>query len=143
MQLSSPCTREMPSATERTVPTSARSAPPSSMPSMRCLRMLVISSGLIFSSAMTRDVSLRRSRDLLSKLFQARAHARVHYEVADLQDQPAEHVGVDLGVELDRTTGLLLDLPADLLLDVLVELDRARDRHWQELVLLGPPAIEL
>ena len=35
------------SATDRTVPTSERSAPPSSMPSMRSLRMLVISSGLI------------------------------------------------------------------------------------------------
>ena len=48
MQLSSPCTRAMPSAIDSTVPTSERSAPPSSMPSIRSLRMEVISSGLIF-----------------------------------------------------------------------------------------------
>ncbi len=47
MQLSRPCTREMPSAIDSTVPTSDMSAPPSSSPSMRDLRMLVISSGLI------------------------------------------------------------------------------------------------
>jgi hypothetical protein len=47
MQFSSPWTREMPSAIDSTVPTSDRSAPPSSSPSMRALRMLVISSGLI------------------------------------------------------------------------------------------------
>ena len=47
MQLSSPWTRAMPSATESTVPTSERSAVPSSSPWMRDLRMEVISSGLI------------------------------------------------------------------------------------------------
>ena len=39
--------RAMPSATESTVPTSVRSACPASSPSMRLLRMDVISSGLI------------------------------------------------------------------------------------------------
>ncbi len=39
--------RAMPSATDRTVPTSVRSAWPASRPSMRLLRMDVISSGLI------------------------------------------------------------------------------------------------
>ena len=47
MQFSSPCRRAMPSLTERTVPTSVSSASPSSSPSMRLLRMEVISSGLI------------------------------------------------------------------------------------------------
>ena len=40
----------MPSATERTVPTSVSSAVPLSSPSMRLFRMLVISSGLICMS---------------------------------------------------------------------------------------------
>jgi hypothetical protein len=47
MAFSSPCTRAMPSPMERTVPTSVSSALPSSRPSMRFLRMSVISSGLI------------------------------------------------------------------------------------------------
>ena len=47
MQFSSPCTRAMPSATDSTVPTSARSAPATSSPSMRLFKMFVISSGLI------------------------------------------------------------------------------------------------
>ena len=47
MAFSSPWMREMPSPTERTVPTSVSSACPLSSPSMRSLRMLVISSGLI------------------------------------------------------------------------------------------------
>src|ERR671914_620811 len=54
MTLSRPCTREMPSATDSTVPTSDRSAPPSSRPWMRSLRMLVISSGLICMSLLKR-----------------------------------------------------------------------------------------
>src|SRR5436305_8788510 len=83
------------------------------------------------------------SGDLLAKFFEARANARVHHEVADLEDQAAEHVGIDLRVELDVAPGLFLDLLADVLLEVLVELDRARDRDGQELVLLGPQAVEL
>ena len=51
MQFSRPWMRAMPSATDRTVPTSVRSAWPSSRPSMRLLRMDVISSGLIFKMA--------------------------------------------------------------------------------------------
>ncbi len=50
MQFSSPCTRAMPSATDSTVPTSARSAPATSSPSMRLFKMFVISSGLICMS---------------------------------------------------------------------------------------------
>ena len=47
MAFSRPWMRAMPSATDRTVPTSVRSAWPASRPSMRLLRMDVISSGLI------------------------------------------------------------------------------------------------
>src|SRR6476646_9645445 len=47
MQLSSPWMRAMPSATDRTVPTSVRSADSLSSPSIRSRRMLAISSGLI------------------------------------------------------------------------------------------------
>ncbi len=47
MQFSSPWMRQMPSATDSTVPTSVRSAPDWSRPSMRFLRIEVISSGLI------------------------------------------------------------------------------------------------
>ena len=47
MQFSRPWMRAMPSATDSTVPTSVRSAPPVSRPSMRLFRMVVISSGLI------------------------------------------------------------------------------------------------
>src|SRR5215218_1679792 len=47
MQFSSPWMRAMPSATDSTVPTSVRSAPPVSRPSMRVFRIEVISSGLI------------------------------------------------------------------------------------------------
>ncbi len=47
MQFSSPWMRAMPSATDSTVPTSVRSAPPVSRPSMRDFRIEVISSGLI------------------------------------------------------------------------------------------------
>ena len=50
MQFSRPCNRAMPSATDSTVPTSVSSAVPLSSPSMRLLRMLVISSGLICMS---------------------------------------------------------------------------------------------
>ena len=50
MQFSRPCRRAMPSATDSTVPTSVSSAAPLSSPSMRLLRMLVISSGLICMS---------------------------------------------------------------------------------------------
>ena len=50
MQFSRPCRRAMPSATDSTVPTSVSSALPPSSPSMRLLRMLVISSGLICMS---------------------------------------------------------------------------------------------
>ena len=50
---SRPWMRAMPSPIERTVPTSVSSALPASSPSMRDLRMLVISSGLICMSCLS------------------------------------------------------------------------------------------
>src|SRR4051812_27133112 len=100
----------MPSATDSTVPTSDRSAPPSSSPWMRSLRMLVISSGLIC----TGKVSLGRLGDLLSKLFQSVAHGRVQDHVPDAHHQTPEHLGVDVRGQLHGPAGLLLDALADL-----------------------------
>src|SRR3954465_8094889 len=148
MQLSRPCTREMPSATERTVPTSDRSAPaPSSRPWIRSLRMLVISSGLICiskESSFTWAVRpLRGLGDLLANLIQPAADARVHDHVADPHDEAPQHVGVHLRGQLDLAAGLLLDSVADLLHELLVEVDRARHVHRQQLLLLAPGRVEL
>src|SRR4051812_33635779 len=142
-QLSRPCTRAMPSAIERTVPTSDRSAPPSSRPSILALRMLVISSGLIFMSA----IGLRRSSlgglgHLLPKSFQSGADRSVHHHVSDPHHQAADHVRVDLRGQVHLATRLLLDLPADLLHDVLVELHRARHGHRQQLSLFSVESVE-
>src|SRR6185312_9457069 len=138
MTLSRPWTREMPSATDRTVPTSERSAPPSSSPWMRSLRMLVISSGLICTF---RD-SLGRLGDLLSKLFESVADGGVENHVAYPHHQPAEDVGVDVRGKVHPAPGLLLDAPADLLDQARVELRRAGHRDRQQLVLLCPAPVE-
>src|SRR3954454_10702963 len=163
-QLSSPCTRAMPSAIDSTVPTSERSAPPSSSPSILCLRMLVISSGLIFMSAMSPWIPPKRCcraarlvvvssslsarqlsglGHLLPKSLQAGADRPVHDLVPDPQHEAAEQVRVDLGRELDLAVRLVLDLLADVLHEVLVELDRARDRHREQLALLGVEVVEV
>src|SRR5204863_408331 len=82
-----------PSPIERTVPTSDRSAPRSSSPSIRLLRMLVISSGLIF---IRRSLSLSSGRSHLSSQFlQAAPDRPVHDHVPDLDCEPADHVGID------------------------------------------------
>src|SRR3954468_10977800 len=135
-QLSRPCTRAMPSAIESTVPTSDRSAPPSSSPSILCLRMLVISSGLIFMSAMSQGSPLGGLGHLLPKSLQTGADRPVHHDVADPQHEAAEHVRGDLRGEVDLSIRLVLDLLADVLDEVLVELDRARDRDREQLPLL-------
>src|SRR4051812_2271134 len=142
-QLSSPCTRAMPSAIDRTVPTSDRSAPPSSRPSILALRMLVISSGLIFMSA----IGLRRSSlgglgHLLPKSFQPGADRPVHHHVSDPHHEAADHVRVDLRGQVHLASRLLLDLLPDLLHDALVELDRARHGHRQQLPLLSVERVE-
>src|ERR671914_147168 len=151
MTLSSPCTREMPSATDSTVPTSDRSAPPSSRPWMRSLRMLVISSGLICMSLLIMSVRTRPSRvlrlgsgsrHLLAKLFESVAHRGVEHHVADPHLQAAQHVRVHLRGQLHAPAGLLLDAPAYVLHEALVEVDRARHGHRQQLVLLGPHTVE-
>src|SRR3954454_19285256 len=142
-QLSSPCTRAMPSAIESTVPTSDRSAPPSSRPSILCLRMLVISSGLIFMSAISLKSPLGGLGHLLPKSLQAGADRPVQHLVADPQHEAAEHVRVDLRRELDLAVSLLLDLLADVLDEALVEFDGARDRDREQLALLRIELVEV
>ena len=102
MQFSRPCRRAMPSPTESTVPTSARSASPSSSPSMRLLRMEVISSGLICSGIESLAVGRwRRGRQALATCLR-RFSSRLRIDasrmrVADAEDDAAEDVRVDLG----------------------------------------------
>src|SRR3954468_11221304 len=141
-QLSRPCTRAMPSAIDRTVPTSDRTAPPSSSPSILDLRMLVISSGLIFMSAMSSESPLGGLGHLLPKSFQSGADRSVHHHVSDPHHQAADHVWVDLRGQVHLATGLLLDLPADLLDQLLVELHGARDRDRQQLALFSVESVE-
>src|SRR3954453_934661 len=152
MTLSSPWTREMPSATDSTVPTSEGSAPPSSSPWMRSLRMLVISSGLICTfrgsyrflahPAKPGASGLRRLGDLLSKLFESVADGGVEDHVAPPHHQPAEYVGVDVRGQVHPAPGLLLDAPADLLDQARVELRGAGHRDRQQLVLLCPGPVK-
>src|SRR5437763_2237496 len=140
MQFSSPWMRAMPSATDSTVPTSVRSAPPVSRPSMRDFRIEVISSGLI---CMTGSVAPwkrggLRLRDVLAKLVEAVLDRGVEDRVADAQDDAPEDPGVDLARQLDALTGLLPDPLADRLHRRLVEVDRAGHLDGQQLVLLIP-----
>src|SRR5262249_18064191 len=88
MQLSSPCTRAIPSAMERTVPTSERSASDSSSPSMRLLRMLVISSGLICIAR--ESAFLGGAGHLPPESFETVADARVEHHVADAYHESAD-----------------------------------------------------
>ena len=112
MTLSRPWTREMPSATDSTVPTSERSAPPSSRPSMRSLRMLVISSGLICTCGSL----LRRPWRLAFEVCSSRLRTRrVEHHVPDAHHQAPEHVGVHVRAQLHPPAGLLLDALADVL----------------------------
>src|SRR5579875_815450 len=159
MQFSRPWTRAMPSATDSTVPTSARSALVVSRPSMRLLRIEVISSGLIcmFVTAPWPILVQRKLRCVLgrvgamalrlrhfpAKLFEARTDGRVHDEVADPQDDPTEDLRVDLARELDLVAGLLADPLAEALDRLLIELDRAGDGHRQQLVALVVERLEV
>src|SRR5215207_4990478 len=149
MQFSRPWMRAMPSPTERTVPTSVSSADPSSSPSMRLLRMEVISSGLICMGCLSVSLggSLRASGgalgDLLSQALEAVADGRVEDLVADAQDDTAEDLGLDAGGELDLLAGLLADAVADALHGPLVELDRRGDLDREDLVLALPHRVVL
>src|SRR5512139_4109336 len=156
MQLSRPCTRAIPSATESTVPTSERSALPVSRPSIRCRRIEEISSGLISMLVRVslllrnslearfsrRGSPLRRLRDLPAQLLEPVEDARVEDHVAHLQLQAADDRGVDLALQLDRLPGLTLDLGADGLDHGAVELDGAGHGDAEALVLLRPELVE-
>src|SRR5215211_122714 len=144
MQFSRPWMRAMPSATDRTVPTSVRSAWPASRPSMRLLRMDVISSGLICMSGFRwlLDVSRRLGPDdLLAKGVQAVADRGVEHLVADADDDAADDVRLDLGRELDLAAGLLGDPVADVAHGALVELDRGRDLDRKQPVVALPKVV--
>src|ERR1700741_5283910 len=149
LQFSRPWMRAMPSATDRTVPTSVRSAWPASGPPMWLLRMDVISSGLIcnltpFALPVLASSHLRatlRFGDLSSQLFKAVAHGGVEHGVADLDHDPAQDVGVHARGEIVLPAGLLGDAVAERLDRRLVELDRGGDLHRQPLVLLFPPRV--
>ena len=69
-QFSSPWMRAIPSPIDSTVPTSVSSAPPASRPSMRDLRMLVISSGLICMVFLS-SPWIRRAPKRVRPLFEA------------------------------------------------------------------------
>ena len=57
-------------------------------------------------------------------------------------DDAAQHVGVDLAGEFDLLTGLVLDALADVLDQVLVQIDGRGHRDRQPLVLLAPQVVE-
>src|SRR3954469_6856333 len=141
MQLSTPWMRAIPSPISSTVPTSERSAESVSRPSIRSRRMLAISSGLI---SMLRLIPfLRRRRDAFSQFLEPVANARIQDHVAHLHHQSTEDVGIHAALELDRVPRLLLDLGADPLGDLGIELDGARHRDAKPLVLLCPERVEL
>src|SRR3954451_24315004 len=142
---SRPWTRAMPSPTDRTVPTSVSSAEPASSPSIRLLRMEVISSGLIFMEVVSAPSCSRHqsgaASDVLSQVVEAVADRGVEDRVADAQDDAAEDVGVHARGELDLLTGVLGDAVADLLDDLVVELGGGRDLDGKHLVLALPQPV--
>src|ERR1044072_1522217 len=147
MAFSRPWTRAMPSPTDRTVPTSVSSAEPASSPSMRLLRMEVISSGLIFMEVVSAPWCSRHQSgaagDVLSQVVEAIADRGVEDRVADAQDDAAEDVRVDVGRQLDLLAGVLRDAVADLLDGGLVERRGGRELDGQDLVLLLPQSVEV
>src|SRR3954468_7654124 len=143
-QFSRPWRRAMPSLTLRTVPTSVRSASPTSRPSMRCLRIEVISSGLICIKVLGRwALGALGPGQLASHLFEAVPDTGIEDAVAHSEDDAAEDLGVDLGGQLDPAVGLLGDAAGDLLHGLVVELDCACHLDREEAVLLLPAFLEL
>src|SRR3954447_4243017 len=132
----------MPSPIERTVPTSARSAAASVMPSMRSLRILVISSGRICIDAMWVCLSLRGARDLLAKSLEAALNAGVEHLVAHAQHQAADDVGVDPAGQLYLPAGPLLDPLTYRAYEPVVQLHGAGHLDRKHLVLLAPELVE-
>ena len=119
--------RAMPSPTDRTVPTSVSSAWPSSRPSMRLLRMEVISSGLICMSAMC-SFGRRRASARATCLRSCSRRLRIEasrIELPTRRTMPPRMSGSTSAVELDLAAGLLADPVADALDGRLVELDGA------------------
>src|SRR5215204_3694743 len=144
MQFSTPWMRAMPSATDRTVPTSVRSAWPASRPSMRLLRMDVISSGLICMSGFRWLLGKsRRLRpdDLLAKGLEAVADGGVEHLVADADDDAAEDLRLHRRGQLDPAARLLGDPIADVADRLLVELDRGGHGDRQQPVVMLPQAV--
>src|SRR3954464_2466929 len=143
MQFSKPWTRAMPSATDSTVPTSDRSAWSASSPWMRLLRMEVISSGLICMARVRGSLGkvLGGAGDLPAQQLEAAADGGVEHLVADAHDDAAEDVGLDRRRQLHLAAGLLGDLVADVLDDLLVELDGGGDLDRQQLVVVLPQGV--
>src|ERR1700689_4599854 len=131
--------RLMPSATESTVPTSVSSAPSVSRPSIRLLRIEVISSGLIcIFRLLPSQARGLRLRYLLSKLFQPVLDRGIEDHVSDPQDHSAEDVRIDVGGDFCLLAGLLSDAVTKLLDGVGIKRHRARDPHRQQLAGVVP-----
>ncbi len=95
----------MPSATDSTVPTSVSSAPLVSSPSMRLLRIEVISSGLICMLGLLSGAvrgALGGLRDRLSKLVETVSDRGVEDDVPDAQHNAADQIGIDAARQLYR-----------------------------------------
>ena len=141
MQLSTPWMRAIPSPISSTVPTSVRSAEPVSMPSIRSRRMLAISSGLISIAASFLSYAARATLFLsFSSLFLMLVSKTMF---PTCTTSPPRMSGSTLLSQLDLVAGLLLDLRADPLGDLRIELDGAGHGDAEALVLLGPERVEL
>src|ERR687887_2628410 len=138
-QFSSPYARAMPSPTCRTVPTSARSVS-TSYSSIRCFRIEVISSGRSFTKV---PFSRSSGCQLATEPFQAAPNARIEPVGADLQDDAADQVGIDLAPRLDLPARGLLDLGEELARVLVGKLDRRRELCVDDPLVVGDQALEL
>src|ERR1017187_10021104 len=144
MQSSRPWMRQMPSATESTVPTSVNSALEVSRPSIRLLRIEVISSGLI---CIWNLAPLRRGglglRDLLSQLFESVLDRGVEDHVSDPEHHTSEDVRINVAGHLHLAVDLFADALAEAVHDRAIELDRTGDLDGQAAALLLPHGVEV
>ena len=100
----------MPSATDSTVPTSVRSALEVSRPSIRLLRIEVISSGLICIGLAPWQARRRYACATCFRSCSSRLRIEAsRIDVADPQHDPAEDVGIDARSRARRALGLLAD----------------------------------
>src|SRR5690348_14323524 len=133
MQFSRPWMRQMPSATESTVPTSVRSALEVSRPSIRLFRIEVISSGLIsMNGSLQQRQTGSRPRYLLAKLFESVPDRGIKDEIADSEDDAAEDVRVYDCRKLNLVPGLLADALSNAFHGRFVEWHGARDLDGQQ-----------